>query len=46
MKINNNDIENILDDVHNLREQILYMFSCEKSIREEQTMIESGLIDE
>ena len=46
LKINNDDIESILDDIHNLREQILYMLSCEKTIREEQTMIESGLIDE
>ena len=46
LKISNDDIENNLDDNHNLREQILYMVSCEKTIREEQTMIESGLIDE
>ena len=46
LKTSNDDIENNLDDIHNLREQILYMLSCEKTIREEQTMIESGLIDE
>ena len=46
LKISNDDIENILDDIHNLRENILYMLSGEKTIREEQTMIESGLIDE
>ena len=40
LKISNDDIENILDDIHNLREQIMYVLSCEKTIREEQTMIE------
>ena len=34
LKISNNDIENILDDVHNLREQILYMLSFEKTAKE------------
>ena len=47
LKINNNDIEKILDDVHNLREQILYMLSFEKTAKEEeQKAIESNLIDE
>ena len=46
LEISNDDIENILVDIHNLRDQILYMLSCEKTIREEQTMRESGLIDE
>ena len=46
LKISHDDIENILDDIHNLREQILYMLSCEKTIREEQTMIESDLIND
>ena len=36
LKISNNDIENILDDIHNLRENILYMLSCEKTIKDEQ----------
>ena len=31
LKISNNDIENILDDFHNLRENVLYMLSCEES---------------
>ena len=34
LKINDNDIENIPDDVHNLREQILYMLSFEKTAKE------------
>ena len=34
LKFNNDDIENILDDIHNLREQILYMLSFEKTARE------------
>ena len=29
LKISNNEIENILDDIHNLRESILYMLSFE-----------------
>ena len=36
MKISNDDIENILDDIHNLRENILHMLSCEKTIKDEQ----------
>ena len=31
LRISNNDIGNILDDVHNLREKILYMLSFEKT---------------
>ena len=47
LKINNNDIEKVLDDVHNLREQILYMLSFEKTAKEEEQMaIESNLIVE
>ena len=34
LKINHYDIENILDDVHNLREEILYMLSFEKTAKE------------
>ena len=36
LKISNDDIENILDDIHNLRESVLYMLSCEKTIKDEQ----------
>ena len=36
LKINSADIENILDDVHNLRENVLYMLSFEKTVNDEQ----------
>ena len=36
LKSSNNDIENIPDDIHNLREQSLYMGSCEKTVKDEQ----------
>ena len=34
LKINHNDIENILDDIHNLRENILNMLSFEKTAKD------------
>ena len=36
LKISNNDIEKILDDVHILRGNILNMLSCEKTVKDEQ----------
>ena len=36
VKINNADIENILDEIHNLRENIFYMLSFEKTVNDEQ----------
>ena len=36
LKISNSDIENILDDIHNLGENILYLLSCEKTFKDEQ----------
>ena len=36
LKINNNDIENIIENIHDLRENILYMLSFEKFVRESQ----------
>ena len=36
LKINSGDIENILDDVHSLRENILYMLSFEKTVNDEK----------
>ena len=36
LKINNNDIENIIERIDDLRENILYMLSFEKLIRDEQ----------
>ena len=47
LKFCNNDIENILDDIHNLREIILYKLSFEKTVKDEQQkLIESNLFDE
>ena len=39
LEINNNDIEDILEDIHDLRENILYMLSFEKLIRDEQMTV-------
>ena len=36
LKNNNNDIEDIIENIHDLRENILYMLSFEKLARDEQ----------
>ena len=36
LKMSSNDIKKILDDVHSLRENIIYMLSCEKTINDEK----------
>ena len=36
LKNNDNDIENLIDNIHDLRENILYMLSFEKLIKDEQ----------
>ena len=36
LKINKNDIEDIMESIHDLRENILYMLSFEKLVRDEQ----------
>ena len=36
LKINNNDIENIIEKTHDLRENILYVLAFEKLIKDEQ----------
>ena len=36
LKINDNDIENIIENIHDLRENILYMLSFEKLVKDEQ----------
>ena len=36
LKINSSDIEKIVDDIHNVRENILYMLSFEKTVRDEK----------
>ena len=35
LKISNNDIKKILDDIHNLGESILFMLSFEKTAKDE-----------
>ena len=35
LKINNNDIEDIIENIHDLRENILYMLLFEKLVRDE-----------
>ena len=39
LKINCGDIENIIENIHDLRENILYMLSFEKLVRDEQHTI-------
>ena len=46
LKINNNDIEDVLENIHDLRENILYMLSFEKLIKDEQNVIKPNLIDD
>ena len=36
LKLFNNEIDNILNNVHDLRENILYMISFEKTVRDEE----------
>ena len=36
LKINSADIENILDEIHNLRENVIYMLSFENTVNDEQ----------
>ena len=36
LKINDNDIEDILENIHDLRENIIYMLSFEKVVKDEQ----------
>ena len=41
LKINNNDIENILENFHDLRENIIFMLSFEKTVNDEQLAVET-----
>ena len=41
--INNNDIENILENIHDLRENIIYMLSFEKTVSDEQLTVKAEL---
>ena len=47
LKINDNGIENIIENIHDLRGNILYMLSFEKLVRDEQQkVIQPNLIDD
>ena len=37
LKTNNNDIENVIENIHDLRENILYILSFEKVVREDKS---------
>ena len=39
LKNNNNDIEKIIENIHDLRKNILYMLSFEKLVRDEQQKV-------
>ena len=45
LKINDDDTENINDDIHNLRENILYMLSFEKLIKDNNGKLIMDYID-
>ena len=45
LKSHDNDIENIIESIHYLRENILYMLSFEKLVRDEQLTIKPILND-
>ena len=42
LKINSTDIENFLDAIQNLRENIIYMLSFEKTVRDEQQNVDDN----
>ena len=46
LKIIGNEIENILEKIHDLRENILYMLSFEKFVNDEQEIIRPILNDD
>ena len=45
LKINDNDIENKIENIHDIRENILYMLSFEKLIKDEQQTVRPILND-
>ena len=46
LKINGNEIEKILENIHDLRENILYMLSFEKIVKAEQEIVRPILNDD
>ena len=46
LKANGNEIENSLENIHDLRENILYMPSFEKLLRDEQEIVRTNLNDD
>ena len=46
IKINNNDIENIIKIIRDLRENILYMLAFEELVRDEQQIVGPFLNDD
>ena len=46
LKINHIDIENFIEDIDNLRENILYMLAFEKLVSEQQKVVEPILNDD
>ena len=46
LKINNIDIENIIENIDNLRENILYMLAIEKLVRDEQQKVVEPILND
>ena len=46
LKIHENDTENLIENIHDLREIILYMLSIEKLIRDEQQKVIEPILNE
>ena len=46
LKINNNGIENIIEKIHDLRENILYLLAFEKLVRDEQQKVIESILND
>ena len=46
LKINKDDIENILEEIHDLRENKLYMLAFEKLVRDEQQKVIEPILND
>ena len=42
LKINDNDFENIIENIDDLRENVLYMISFEKLMKDEQKIVKTN----